>query len=51
MSDPDVVAMADSFERLINIARTIEFDLLHGRVETVAQLLIESHFLSAMRNV
>jgi hypothetical protein len=45
MPTTDVLAITDSVDRLINIARTIDFDLLHGRAEGVAQLMIEILFV------
>ena len=40
--------VGDCVERLINLARTIDFDLLHGRVDSIAQVVIESQFLSSL---
>jgi hypothetical protein len=47
--DPVLVQeISESVERIIAVARRVDFDLLNGEVEPVAQLLIEARYLASV---
>ena len=45
---PALVEISDSVERLIGLARSIDFDLLHGRGEPLGRLVAEARFLATV---
>ena len=44
MTSPDPAELADAIDRIIDAARRIDFDLIHGRREAVAQLMINVRY-------
>ena len=44
MTTPDPADLADAIDRIIDSARRIDFDLIHGRQEAVAQLMINVRY-------
>lgn len=44
MDDETLRQAADAIERIIHLARAIDFDLMHGRVEPVARLVSEVRY-------
>jgi hypothetical protein len=44
----DIESIADSIERLIRIARTVDFDILDGRREAIAMLVVEGRLLASL---
>jgi hypothetical protein len=44
----DIDGVADSIERLIAIARTIDFDILNERQDAIAMIIIEARLLASL---
>ena len=44
----DIDGVVDSIERLIAIARTIDFDILNERQDAIAMIIIEARLLAGL---
>ena len=44
----DIDGVADSIERLIAIARTIDFDIVNERADAIAMIIIEGRLLTSL---
>ena len=44
----EIDGVTDSIERLIAIARTIDFDILDGREEAIAMIVVEARLLASL---
>ena len=48
MTPERVSEVMDSLERIIGFARVVDFDILNGRHEALAKLMIQARFFSAL---
>ena len=46
--EPDLEQVHDSIERLIDIARTVDYDLVRGRGEQIARLIVEARYFAEL---
>jgi hypothetical protein len=43
-----VAEVTDSIDRLVELARVVDFDVLHGRAEPIARLVVEARYLVSL---